>query len=148
MTKNFTGKHMFLILFAGFGVVMAVNFGMAALASRSFSGVVVENSYVASQQFNEWLDNAEQQEALGWEAKIGRDEAGRLMVETAGVPEGATVSAEIRRPLGAHETSELALASNGRGYFSSAKPIEGGRWIVRLLIAAGEDRYAVEEPLE
>ena len=49
MTKKFTGKHMATILVLGFGVVVAVNFTMASLATNGFSGVVVENSYVASQ---------------------------------------------------------------------------------------------------
>ena len=147
MTKNFTGKHMFLILFVGFGVVVAVNFGMAALASRSFSGVVVENSYVASQDFNEWLEAAEMQESLGWNAQVSRDPSGRLLVATDGVPAGATVRAEIRRPLGEHETSSIDLAESEAGRFLSADALPSGRWIVRLMIEAGDDRYAIEEQI-
>ena len=147
MSKHFTGRHMFWILFAGFGVVVAVNFGMAALASRSFSGVVVENSYVASQEFNQWLDAAEKQKALGWDVALSRDEAGRLLVETTGVPSGAKVSAELRRPLGEHDSSTIELSASDGGRFRSDEVLPAGRWTVRLLIEAGQDRFALEEPL-
>ena len=68
MRGPFTGRHMALILVAGFGIVIAVNFLMAYLAARDFGGVVVENSYVASQNYNSWLKEADAQRQLGWEA--------------------------------------------------------------------------------
>ena len=55
MRREFTGRDMAKILVAGFGLVVAVNFGMATIAARSFSGTVVDNSYIASQKFNGWL---------------------------------------------------------------------------------------------
>ena len=65
MTRNFNGWHMFAILCAFFGVVIAVNITMATYASTTFGGIVVENSYVASQEFNRWLDEAKAERALG-----------------------------------------------------------------------------------
>jgi nitrogen fixation protein FixH len=53
------------IMVAFFAVVIAVNVYMARLASSTFTGVVVENSYVASQHFNRWLDEARAEERLG-----------------------------------------------------------------------------------
>ena len=67
MRKEFTGRHMAAILVAGFGVVIAVNLMMARFAVSTFGGVVVENSYVASQEFNTWLERAAQSRAIGWE---------------------------------------------------------------------------------
>ncbi len=49
---RFTGYHMAAIMVSFFGVVIAVNFTMAWYATSSWSGLVVENTYVASQQFN------------------------------------------------------------------------------------------------
>ena len=46
-----------------------------AMPSSTFGGVVVENSYVASQDFNGWLDEARAERALGWDADVGRDDA-------------------------------------------------------------------------
>ena len=63
MTRNFSGKHMAIILVSFFGVVIVVNLVMARLAVSTFGGVVVENSYVASQEFNRWLEEAEAEAA-------------------------------------------------------------------------------------
>ena len=41
---RFTGYHMLAIMVAFFGVVIAVNLTMATFASRSWTGLVVENS--------------------------------------------------------------------------------------------------------
>ena len=53
--RPFTGYHMTAILVAFFGVVIVVNFVMARYAVATFGGTVVDNSYVASQEFNGWL---------------------------------------------------------------------------------------------
>ena len=50
--REFTGKHMLVIMFAFFGVIIAVNLTMATFAHTSWSGLVVQNSYVAGQHFN------------------------------------------------------------------------------------------------
>lgn len=147
MRNEFTGRHMFMVLLAGFGVVVAVNFFMASVAARGFSGVVVENSYVASQKFNLWLDKAEQQQALGWEAEVSRTTDGRLHVETTGVPESASLGADIRRPLGDPEAAELKLVPAGTNAFASAEPLGEGRWIVRLRIEAGGQEWRQEDRL-
>lgn len=51
-SRAFTGRHMLATILTFFGVVIAVNLTMATLASTSWTGLVVENTYVASQQFN------------------------------------------------------------------------------------------------
>ena len=50
--QPFTGRHMALILVSFFAVVVGVNVTMAVLARKSWTGLVVQNSYVASQHFN------------------------------------------------------------------------------------------------
>ncbi|SKA32557.1 FixH family protein [Consotaella salsifontis] len=69
-TREFTGTHMAVIMVLFFGVVIAVNFTMAFIATGTWSGLVVENSYVESQLFNEKLAAARRQQALGWTAKF------------------------------------------------------------------------------
>ena len=76
MKREFTGKHMAAILVGGFAIVISVNMFMAYKATHDFGGVVVENSYVASQKYNEWLNQAEREKALGWEVSAVRDELG------------------------------------------------------------------------
>lgn len=130
------------VLVAGFGIVVAVNFTMAAYATNGFGGVVVDNSYRASQQYNAVLEEAERQQALGWETAIARGEEGQLVISTQGVPETATATAQLRRPLGVEDRREITLQRGTDGNFTSAQPVPAGRWIVRLSITAGEATFA------
>lgn len=147
MQREFTGRHMLLVLVIGFGIVVAVNFFMASVAARGFSGVVVENSYVASQKFNSWLAEAEHQQALGWEATMSRGADGHLIVDTTNVPTFAELHAELRRPLGAHDVARFALVPSGENAFVSPYPLPEGRWIVRLQIDAAGQEWRQEEHL-
>ena len=54
--RPFTGRHMLLIMLGFFAVVLTANMTMVYFASHSWSGLVVKNSYVASQEFNETTD--------------------------------------------------------------------------------------------
>ncbi|WP_299308130.1 FixH family protein [uncultured Croceicoccus sp.] len=148
MTREFTGRHMSVILIAGFGIVMAVNFTMATLAMRGFGGVVVDNSYVASQKFNGWLETARAQDALSWEVAVVRAGDGRMVVTTAGVPAGARVSAALRRPLGDPAAFDIAFAGAGPGAFVSTRPVPPGRWIARVSVFAGGEEWTREMRFE
>lgn len=147
MKRAFTGRDMAAVLIAGFGVVIAVNLFMATLAVGGFSGVVVENSYVASQRFNTWLDEARKQRTLGWSAKARRLSGGRIAIATEAVPAGALVSAMLRRPLGKPDTQHLAFEQTAPGRFVSVGSVAPGRWIIRVEIAASGEDWAMEGPL-
>jgi len=144
---EFTGRHMALVLVIGFGIVAAVNFFMASLAVGGFHGVVVENSYVASQKFNSWLAEAENSRALGWDVRPGRGEDGHVIVETADVPAGAEVEAELRRPIGEKQFEALVFNPGPDGVFRSTAPVASGRWTMRLTITAGDDVWVGESEL-
>ena len=146
-TKPFTGRHITAILVAGFGVVMCVNFYMASLAVGGFHGTVVDNSYVASQKFNDWLGDAAAARALGWSAKASREEAGHVIVETSAVPPGAVVTASLRRPIGEQAYASLEFTALGDGRFLSTEPVAPNRWIIRLFISADGQQWAEESEL-
>lgn len=129
---KFTGRHMAIIMVAGFGIVIAVNLVMAAYAIGGFHGVVVENSYVASQQFNGWLADAEKARALGWQVKPARDSGGHVTLNTQGVPAGTRFAGALRRPLGEKAFADLTFRPAGEGLWRSDQPIAPGRWIIRL----------------
>lgn len=146
--KEFTGKHMAMVFVAGFGIVIAVNLVMASFAVGGFHGVVVENSYVASQKFNGWLEQAEQSRALGWDVQPERRSDGRVMLTTAGVPTGAAITAELRRPIGAKDFASLSFAADGEGRWLSNEAVAQGRWTMRLAIAADGQDWAGESELK
>ncbi|MXP45569.1 FixH family protein [Allopontixanthobacter sediminis] len=148
MKTEFTGRHMWAVMICGFGVVIAVNFFMATLAVRGFGGVVVENSYVASQNFNGWLSAAREQERLGWSAEAVRQAGGNVRIVTTGVPGGAEVSVKFRRPLGQPETIDLGFDSVTPGEYVSSVPVPAGRWIARIEITAADERWTEEVRIE
>lgn len=142
-----TGRCVAMIFVAGFGIVAAVNFYMASLAVGGFHGVVVKNSYVASQKFNGWLEAAEASKALGWKASAARGDDGFVTITTQGVPEGAKVTAELRRPIGSRAFASLAFTPSESGNFTSTAPVESGRWTMRLTITSGDDVWLGESEL-
>ncbi len=145
--SSFTGKHMAAVFVGGFGIVIAVNLVMASFAVGSFHGTVVDNSYVASQKYNGWLDKAARSKALGWQAVPQRRADGRVVLETLGVPAGATVTATAERPLGARDTATLGFADQGGGRWISDKVLDGGRWKLRMAIRAGAQEWAGESEI-
>lgn len=142
--RPFTGRHMAMIMVAFFGVVIAVNVYMARLASSTFTGVVVENSYVASQHFNRWLDEARAEDRLGWHARAVRDPDGHVLVTLAGAPAGAQVRGDAWHPLGRAPDHDLRFAPVAAG-FRSAEPLPAGRWRIRIEVQAAGKRWRTEE---
>ena len=150
MRRTFTGWHMTGILVSFFGVVIGVNMVMAHAAIGTFGGTVVDNSYVASQRFNGWLDQAEAQKALGWEVASMRAPNRHLAVRAmaAGTPlQGAEISAVIRHPLGRAPEQSLDFRRDGTSWISTT-PLPQGRWLVHLRGRRGADRYQVVEDLQ
>lgn len=148
MTGKFTGRHMTVILVAFFALVAAVNFTMARYASSTFGGIVVENSYVASQEFNRWLGEARAERGLGWHAVTTWRPDGRLVVSVSGAPSELAVHAVARHPLGALPDRAMAFEPTGRGRFLSREALPGGRWILRLTLTGEGRTWRREEALQ
>lgn len=147
MTKPFTGRHMSIIMVGGFGIVIAVNLVMASFAIGGFSGTVVKNSYVASQNYNGWLDRANAQDALGWDVAVSRDARGMVLVTVQNVPEDAEATAIIRRPLGVDDRRIVTFTGSPTAGFRSVEPLPEGRWLVRLAVTSGKDEWRGESEL-
>jgi nitrogen fixation protein FixH len=138
---------MLMVMVAGFGIVIAVNFLMAGLATSGFGGAIVTNSYVASQKYNDWLAEARREQALGWGAEISRGADGRLLAATSAVPANAAVRASLRRPLGEPEVTEVELVPIAGQLFQSRGVLLPGRWIVRLQIEHAGQTWRMEREL-
>ena len=148
MTGKFTGRHMTAILVAFFAVVVAVNFTMARYASSTFGGIVVENSYVASQHFNRWLGEARTEDRLGWEAVTAWRPDGRLAVTVGRAPPDVAVQAIARHPLGTLPDRALAFERTGPGRFLSRQALPAGRWELRLTLTSKGRTWRREEALQ
>ncbi len=139
-SRPFTGRHIAVILATFFGVVIAVNLLMARFAIGTFGGTVVDNSYVASQNFNSWLAQARSEAALGWRVVVSRDAEGRVMVVATGAQgqplSDAIVTAVARHPLGRRPEQAMAFAQAGTGFRSTA-PLGAGRWQLLVIVRHG-----------
>lgn len=146
MTRRFTGGHMAIIMVAFFSVVITVNVVMARDAIHTFGGTVVENSYVASQQFNGWLRDANAQDRLGWRARATAEPGNRIVVVLAG-PQGrvahARVTAAAEHPVGLLKDQSLVLTEQGNGTYAATHSLPPGRWRLRIDAQAptGEARF-------
>lgn len=129
--RQFTGFHMLAILVAFFGVTIGVNVTMAVLANRTWSGLVVPNSYVASQNFDEEAAEAARQKALGWSQKLSH-ENGALQVSVSsreGAPVGGlNVTVKVGHPVAAKFDRELTLVETAPGLYSAPAEMGQGVW--------------------
>lgn len=137
MTRRFTGWHFAAIITAFFGVVIAVNVTMAVLAVRTFGGVVVENSYVASQEYNGWLKAAQRQRRLGWKITPSLDAARHVLVSVNVA--SAQMDGFARHPLGGAADIPLKFDRT----FRSDRALPPGRWAVHLTVRRGRDEAHV-----
>ena len=137
--QEFTGRHMLLITVAFFGVVIGVNVLMAITASRTWTGLVVANSYVASQQFQVKSDAAHLQNQAGWTMAVVYED-GRLIVQLAGHDgelELHGVEAFLRRPVGGHDDALVPLSPGPKGY-EGVIALAPGVWDVTVTTAPTE----------
>ena len=147
--KAFTGRHAAMILIAFFGTVIGVNMVMASFALSTFGGTVVDNSYVASQHYNEWLARADAQDRLGWDRSVtvDADRHVRLIVRKDGAPvDGLRVVATLRHPLGRAPARAMRFAPAADGTLRSLDALPAGRWQLDLSVHRGADeaRYRVD----
>ena len=153
---TFTGRHMAIIMAAFFAVVFAVNFTMAYLASASWTGLVVANSYVASQRFNAETARREQRQAAGVTSHV-RYGAGMLHLTFVATPGERITARSVRvmlgRPSHAGEDVTLDLPQISPGTFAAAAILSRGVWSGEVSAEIGGDadwrqpiRFTVKDP--
>ncbi|WP_424831578.1 FixH family protein [Ruegeria sp.] len=130
--RQFTGKHALAVFVGAFGVIIAVNMVLAYNAVKTFPGLEVKNSYVASQEFNERL---QEQQALGWD--IRAEITGGLLVLHITDPTGAPVEvAELRAVVGraTHVKDDFSPSFTFDGIaYSTPAALGKGNWNIRLV---------------
>lgn len=143
-TGKFTGWHMLIIMVLFFGVIITVNMTMAVLAGRSWTGLVVKNSYVASQKFNDELLEAKRQQARGWKSGLAYT-AGQLSFELQdreGRPVVLTdMKAAVGRPASEQQDHTISLAHVGGGKYRADTKLAPGHWMVKVQGGSGERAF-------
>lgn len=135
--RSITGGHVFAIIVTFFGVIIGVNATLAVLAVRSWTGLVVENGYVASQSFNRDLAEARRQAELGWQESFGYAD-GRLTLvlgDSELRPIGrSSVTVRLQRPSTDRDDHELTLAEVAPGKYESAANLSPGLWDAETIV--------------
>jgi nitrogen fixation protein FixH len=125
---------------AFFGAIIAVNLTMAVFAMNSWTGLVVKNAYVASQEFNAHARAGREQAALGWQGELAYDKGTlryRLVSANGAVVAATEMEAALGRPAYEAEDTTIRLSPTGNGSFGGEIALADGEWIVRLSADAG-----------
>jgi nitrogen fixation protein FixH len=138
--KEFTGRHMLAIMLLFFGTIIAVNLVLATYSQTSWTGLVVENSYVASQEFNGKIAEGRAQLAHGWRGQLDF-QPGKVsyrLQDRAGSPIAVMgVKITFRRPSYEAEDVTMAMQRQADGIFGLTTDLRDGIWIVET--SAGFD---------
>lgn len=129
------GWHVLAGFCGAFGIIITVNLVMATQAVRTFPGLEVKNSYVASQEFNK---RKAAQTALGWTVYGDwRDGMVHLSITDA---DGAPVRvrdlhAVVGRATHVADDIEPVFAFNGTQY-EAPMDLGAGNWNIRMTAVA------------
>lgn len=126
----FTGRHMLALVLAFFGTVIAVNVVMAVAATGSFPGLVVKNSYVASQNYNALLQSARAQADSGWTLELGAPGgllAARFVSGDGALSRDLEVTAIAGRPSTTRYDRTIEFAETAGGY-RAVDALQPGLW--------------------
>ena len=129
--KKLTGKHVAMIFVGAFGVIIGVNLLLAFSAVRTFPGLEVKNSYVASQEFNTRLHD---QLELGWQVKA--DYVGGLLIlaitdEDGGAVKPKTLEAVVGRPTHVKDDVTPDFQFDGNAFVAPVA-LGNGNWNIRM----------------
>lgn len=135
MAREFTGTHAALVFGGSFALIIAVNLVLAVSAVRTFPGLEVANSYVASQEFD--IRRAAQN-ALGWTVHAdARD--GRVILsitDANGSPvEVSALSATLGRATHVRDDIVPDFRFDGTAYVAPVD-LGGGNWNIRMTARA------------
>mgnify|MGYP003606967999 CR=1 FL=1 len=135
MRRELTGRHVLAITLTAFATIIAVNVFMAVKAVRTFPGLEVANSYVASQDFDR---ERAAQAALGW--KVGADYDGRRMVLSIRDAQGnpariRSLDVTVGRPTYVRDDQHPVFRPEGGDYVAELS-LAPGMWNIHVSATA------------
>ena len=139
--REFTGWHMLAVVCAFFGVTIVANIALALAATGTFPGLVVENSYIASQHYDELIAKSRAQDRQGWRHRLAVE--GSVLRFSLSRADGEplrdiNVIAHVGRPSNTAEDRLVDFAPTADGSFVTTEPIAPGLWEVDLRAERGE----------
>ncbi len=132
-----TGRKVLIIAVSSFGVILAANLTLAFNAVSTFPGLEVDNSFVASQNFNQELA---EQLALGWDVNATHRD-GELVLSITDSDGFPVQVAHLDAVLGAatHVRDDQVPEFQFRdGAYRAPVDIGTGNWNIRMHAVAAD----------
>ena len=148
-SRPITGRMVFFMMVAFFGVVIGVNVIMMRLAIQTLPGTEVDSAYSASLAYQKEITTAQAQSTRNWKVEAHVERSGQggatLQVEARdnlGRPmSGLKFQGRFERPTDRRADLAVSLAEVGIGiYRGSAEAIAPGQWDLVVEGAAGGER--------
>lgn len=130
-----TGRHVLVGFVAAFGIIIGVNLVLAWSAVKTFPGLEVKNSYVASQQFD---DRRAAQEALGWTVRAdhAEDQLRLSITDASDTPVVVeSLIATVGRATHVYDDQEPEFTFDGTAYVAPVR-LGDGNWNIRMVAVA------------
>lgn len=152
--REWTGRKMLFLMLAFFGVVFAADGVFAYLATSSWTGRSTEDAYRKGLRYNQTIERAAAQQALGWQTAVSLepldDNTDRVTVslrDNLDAPiDKQSIMATFRRPVSADQDIEIPLQWTGAGLYTAdlALPFRG-QWDVHVAVErVSEAPYSIE----
>jgi nitrogen fixation protein FixH len=142
--RPWTGRGVALAVVAFFAVVIAANTTMTVFALKSWTGLVVPNSYVASQEFTDKTEARERAIAMGISHRLNYDGAVlHLQLTRAGHPEFAPEQVQITlgRPVTEAQDRLLEMLPVAGTAFEAATELGDGVWTGEISALVGTETW-------
>ncbi|AHC73578.1 fixH [Candidatus Endolissoclinum faulkneri L5] len=137
-----TDRHILIILIFFFGIVITVNAILAILANRTWPGLIVDNSYVASQQFNSHIADARKQKALGYTLDFEQAKNQLTLILYDKFGQGINIlggNVRIGRPVTRNEDRVIHIPFLPNGRFSIPNALAAGTWVADITLTLSKD---------
>lgn len=137
-----TGRKVLLGMIGFFGVIFAVNGVFLYFAMKSWPGLTTDKAYVEGIEYNQVLEAAEQQQALGWISAIeyrtvdGHGVIRVLLSDRDLQPiDGAEPYITLTRPVGSDTSMTVSAIAVEPGIYDAILPaLNDGRWRVTVRV--------------
>lgn len=146
--KPFTGRHMLIVMLSFFGVIIIVNLTMATLATKSWTGLVVKNGYIASQHFNENQKAHEKLVAAGWQSSLEYKNGifTLTLMKNSKALTNCDVTGLLNRPVHENDNQRLLFKysdvgpQQAGGQYIAHNQLKPGRWNLEVQALCSPDQ--------
>ncbi len=149
------GRHVLMGLIVFFGVMLAANSFLVYYALETFSGGDRPDPYRSGLNYNETIEAAKRQAALGWQSELAYDDGqGRLTFRVRDKAEapvvGLALDATVSRPATDREDNAVVFNEVSPGVYRTDIALTPGLWVISVAsreTGGGEPRYRLKRRL-